>query len=70
MRKRLAFRKFISELYHQDLLPEVCRIQGLLNIALMESKLSTAHAVMYIELAIKEMLAHKEKIIKTIKKYE
>lgn len=70
VRKSEFLQKFISELYHQDLLPEVCRIQGLLNLALMESKMGTAHAIMYVELALKEVLAHKNKITQTIKKYE
>jgi hypothetical protein len=64
IRNKTAFRKLIAEMYHRDLLPEICRAEGLVDLARRE------HHHQYAELALKEIRAHKEKVLKIIKKYE
>jgi hypothetical protein len=68
LKNRLALRKLISEMYHKDLLPEICRMEGLNDLAL-RSKDEQEQKKM-IELALKEIKVHKDKIIHIIQKYE
>lgn len=64
IRNKLALRKIISEMYHKDLLPEICRAEGLVDLATRENH----HQ--YAKLALSEIRKHKEKVIAIIKKYE
>jgi hypothetical protein len=64
IRNKVAFRQLIADMYHRDLLPEICRAEGLVDLARRE------HHHLYAELALKEIRAHKEKVLKIIKKYE
>ena len=59
----------ISDAYHVDLLPEVSRIEGLLKLALMESRMGTAHAIPYIEKCVEVVVQHKNKIMDALRKY-
>jgi len=51
-------------MYHKDLLPEICRAEGLVYLATRENH----HK--YAELALKEIRAHKQKVLGIINKYE
>jgi hypothetical protein len=64
IRNKLALRKLISEMYHKDLLPDICRAEGLVDLAQRENH----H--LYAKLALQEIRKHKEKVIALIKKYE
>jgi len=64
IRNKIALRKLISEMYHKDLLPEICRAEGLCSLATRENH----HE--YAKLALKEIQLHKQKVIDLIKKYE
>lgn len=64
IRNKIALRQIISEMYHKDLLPEICRFEGLVYLATRE------HHHKYAELALKEIREHKRKILEAIKKHE
>lgn len=64
IRNKHALRKLISEMYHKDLLPEICRAEGLCDLARRENH----HR--YADLALAEIRKHKEKVIAIIKKHE
>jgi hypothetical protein len=64
IRNKLALRKLIGEMYHKDLLPEICRSECLVDLAQRENH----HR--YAKLALEEIRKHKEKVIALIKKYE
>lgn len=64
IKNKLALRKLITEMYHKDLLPEICRAEGLVYLATRENH----HE--YAKLALNEIRRHKEKVIKIIQKYE
>jgi hypothetical protein len=56
IRNKLALRQLINEMYHKDLLPEICRAEGLVDLATRE------HHHEYAKLALK--------VIEAIKKHE
>lgn len=64
IQNKLALRKLITEMYHKDLLPEICRAEGLVYLATRE------HHHQYAKLALDEIRKHKEKVIAIIQKYE
>ena len=64
IRNKVALRKIISEMYHKDLLPEICRAEGLCDLATRD------HHQGYARLALEEIRKHKQKVIAIIKKYE
>jgi hypothetical protein len=68
-RNRSLLRQIINEIYHIDLLPFICRIEGLLNLALMELKIESAHMQMYLELALKEVKQLKSQVVKAVERY-
>ena len=60
----------VREIYHVDLLPFICRIEGLLKLALMELHLNTLHVQTYLEMGLKEIQKLKQQITAAVKKYE
>jgi hypothetical protein len=64
VQNKIALRRIIADLYHKDLLPEVCRMEGLIDLATRE------HHHRYADLALKEIRTHKQKILDVIKKHE
>ena len=64
IRNKIALRSLINEMYHKDLLPEICRAEGLIYLATRE------HHHEYAKLALKEIQEHKRKVIEAIKKHE
>lgn len=64
IRNKTALRKLIAEMYHKDLLPEICRAEGLVDLATRD------YHTPYAKLALIEIRRHKEKVIAIIKKYE
>jgi len=66
-RKRL--RQFLHEAYHIDLLPEISRVEGLMDLALMESLNNISSARKYIMMALEAAQRHKDNIKKALKKY-
>src|SRR5258706_14706989 len=69
-RNRQLLRELVREIYHIDLLNFIDRIEGLLNLALIEYRISMAFTVMYIEKAIDEVRSLKNSVTKSTKKYE
>jgi hypothetical protein len=63
-KKRLLIRMMTSEVYHQKYMNYICRMEGLLNILLLERK------DRYAELIRSELLKMKKEILETVKKYE
>src|SRR5688500_1882929 len=68
LRKKDMLSALIKEIYHVDLLPFICRIEGLISLALMEWRLGTGNPVVYIELAFKEIKKLKEQVTAAVKK--
>jgi hypothetical protein len=66
-RKRL--KNFLSDAYHIDLLPETSRIEGLIDLALMESLTNISNARQYMIMALEAAQRHKDNIKKALKKY-
>jgi hypothetical protein len=60
----------VREVYHVDLLPFICRIEGLLNLVLIELPINISHGVMYLEMALKEIRKLKAQVSAAVKKYE
>ena len=65
IRNKLAMRQLIAEMYHKDLLPEICRIEGLLSLIVKDFSDDSLELK-----ALKEARIHKEKVTSIIKKYE
>lgn len=70
LKNKRRLRQIISEMYHKDLLPDVCRVEGLLNLELMEFQANKDLKELYIEMALKTLRRHKQHIVNLIKKYE
>jgi hypothetical protein len=69
-RNRELLVKLIKEIYHIDLLPAVCRIEGLLNLTLTEWQLGTlSHTKMYMEMALDEVRVLKKSIQDAVERY-
>lgn len=69
-RNRELLVQLIKEVYHIDLLPWVCRIEGLLNLALTEWHMgSRAHTEMYVEKALEETRSLKKSILEAVERY-
>lgn len=70
---RWAIGKFLSEAYHKNLLPLICRIEGLLIVALMEMKArpfdGSPFLEMYIEKALECIREHKKNVMDSLEKY-
>jgi hypothetical protein len=64
VKNKQALRNMIKEVYHKDLLPEICRAQGLVDLARRENHQR------YADLAHIEITRLKERVIKIIKKFE
>lgn len=62
-------RGLIKEIYHVDLLPFICRIEGLLSLVIMESQLN-GMANAYVEIALREVRQWKKQVTEAIKRYE
>jgi hypothetical protein len=63
-------RQVIREVYHIDLLPFIDRIQGLINLALMELLSNTSFVKMYLEMAYEEIIKLKEQVTSAVKRHE
>lgn len=70
MRNKLRLRKLISEMYHKDLLPEICRVEGMLSLYEIENKENQEMKDLYISIAKKAILRHKKHVSNLIKEYE
>jgi hypothetical protein len=66
-RKRL--KQFLHEAYHIDLMPEISRIEGLVDLALMESLTNISSAREYLVMALEAAQRHRDNIKKALKKY-
>lgn len=66
-RKRL--KQFLHEAYHIDLLPEISRVEGLMDLALMESLTDKPNSRQYIIMALEAAQRHKDNIKKALKKF-
>jgi hypothetical protein len=70
---RWAIGKFLSDAYHKNLLPLICRIEGLLVVALLEIRLhnfsGSAFLEMYIEKALECIREHKKNVMDSLEKY-
>lgn len=64
---RWAISKFLSDAYHKYLLPEIMRVEGLLNAGLLEENISYIRA--YMEMAKDAAKKHKEGIQEILRKY-
>lgn len=70
MRNKIRLRKLISEMYHKDLLPEICRVEGMLSLYEIENKENQEMKDLYISIAKKAILRHKKHVSDLIKEYE
>jgi hypothetical protein len=61
---KAALRRIIAEAYHRNLLPEICRAEGLVDLATRDGHYQ------YAKLALIEIRRLKERFIKIIKRYE
>jgi len=68
-RNQELLRQLIKEIYHVDLLPYICRIEGLLNLAFMELHLNSLHMKMYLELAQQEIKELKRQVTEAVHRY-
>ena len=60
----------IREVYHIDLLPFISRVEGLIQLALMESQVNTSYMKMYLEKGLEEIKQLKANVIEAVKRYE
>jgi hypothetical protein len=65
IKNKLAIRQLIAEMYHKDLLPEICRIEGLISLTVKDFSDDSIEMM-----ALKEARKHKDKVTSIIKKYE
>lgn len=70
-RKRL--KDFLNDAYHVDLLPEICRVEGLIVVALLELQMNifpgSAFLAMYLEKALECVRKHKKNVMDSLEKY-
>jgi hypothetical protein len=69
-RRKEILTELIKEIYHIDLLPLVCRVEGLLSLAIMEWRMSSPFAIVYVEKALIEIKELKQNIMEAVKRYE
>jgi len=69
-RNQELLRAIIKEIYHIDLLPFIARIEGLINLAIMEYRLHSYQTLDCLERSLAEVRKLKDSIIASVKKYE
>lgn len=69
LKQKEIIQKIISDVYHVDLMPEICRIEGTINVALMESLNNIPSARQFMLMALEAAQRLKDNVSKIITKY-
>lgn len=69
-RNKQILTELVREIYHVDLMPFICRIEGLLNVALMEGNINLYSMKVWVEMALEQVKLLKEQILKATEKYQ
>ncbi len=69
-RHKELLTELVREIYHVDLMPFICRIEGSLNVALMEYLIDPVKTKVWIERAHDQVRLLKEQVLKAVSKYE
>jgi ABC-type uncharacterized transport system permease subunit len=69
LKQKEIINQLLADAYHKDLLPEVARILGLINLALLEWPHNLSFMKMYLEKAQEQCKQHKDNIESALKKY-
>ena len=70
LKNKLKLRQIIADIYHRDILPEVCRTEGMLMLHELETKENTELKDTYAAMALKSVRRHKKHVMDLIKQYE
>jgi hypothetical protein len=70
LKNKIKLRQLISEIYHRDILPEVCRTEGMLMLHELEPKENSELKDTYAAMALKSVRRHKKHVMDIIKQYE
>lgn len=73
LKQKQLISDLLNDAYHVELLPEICRVEGLIVVALAELRINTfpgsAFLVMYLEKALECIQKHKKNVMDNLEKY-